>query len=176
MQPILKEMNQMSNLLDETQIENYVKNIALLLSSEEEVQVIGLAAGRMGYALRAFIMRLCHMGFNASMIGDTNVPRVNKRSILLINSSSGETPSIINYAQQAKSENGKIFTTTCSTESTIGLLSDHYILLPTIQSQQLMKSPYEQFSMLLYDYIVIKIMNSLDLNHEKVSHNHSILE
>jgi 6-phospho-3-hexuloisomerase len=176
MQPIIKEITQMSELIDNEQIDNYVKDITLLLSNKENVDVIGLAAGRMGYALRAFIMRLCHMGFNASMIGDTNVPRVNKTSIILINSSSGETPSIIQYAQQAKAENGKIFLTSCSAESTIGLLSNKVIEIPVINSEQLMKSPYEQFSMLLYDYIVIKLMVSLKLNPEKVSYNHSILE
>lgn len=176
MQLILKEMNQMSELVDEAQLDDYVKNITLLLSSKSDVDVIGLAAGRMGYALRAFIMRLCHMGFNASMIGDTNVPRVNENSIILINSSSGETPSIIQYAQQAKCERGKIFLTSCAKDSTIGMLSDFIIQLPTIQSEQLMKSSYEQFSMLLYDYIVIKLMDSLKLDANKVSYNHSILE
>lgn len=176
MQPIIKEINHMSNLINEAQIENYVKSLSLLISSKKDIDIIGLAAGRMGYALRAFIMRLCHMGFNAYMIGDTNVPRVNERSIILINSSSGETPSIIQYAQQAKSEKGKIFLTSCATDSTIGLLSDYSIKLPIIESKQLMKSPYEQFSMLLYDYIVIKLMSSLNLDPDKVSHNHSILE
>ena len=148
----------------------------LLKNNDVKPDLIGLGAGRMGYALRAFIMRLCHMGFNASMIGDTNVPRVKENTIILINSSSGETPSIIQYAQQAKSEKGKIFLTSCSTDSSIGTLSDFIIKLPTVKTQQLMKSPYEQFSMLLYDYIVIKLMNSLDLDSDKVSYNHSILE
>lgn len=167
----------MAESIDETEIDTYVNNLTSLLKNNHlKSDIIGLGAGRMGYALRAFIMRLCHMGFNASMIGDTNVPRVRKNTIILINSSSGETPSIIQYAKQAKYEKGKIFLTSCSTNSTIGLLSDFIIKLPTIQSQQLMKSPYEQFSMLLYDYVVIKLMKSLDLDPDKVSYNHSILE
>ena len=175
MKLILKEMSYMIDLIDENEINHYVDNITVLLA-KGDIDVIGLAAGRMGYALRAFIMRLCHMGFNASMIGDTNVPRVSEKSIILINSSSGETPSIIQYAQQAKSERGKIFLTSCAKDSTIGMLSDFIIQLPTIQSEQLMKSSYEQFSMLLYDYIVIRLMDSLKLDANKVSYNHSILE
>ena len=116
------------------------------------------------------------MGFNASMIGDTNVPRVTKDSIIFVNSSSGETPTILLYAQQASSMSPAIFSTTCNIESSIGLLSDFCITMPPISSEQLMKSPYEQFSMLLYDYIVIKLMGSLNLDPLKVSANHSILE
>ena len=175
MKLILKEMSYMIDLIDENEINHYVDNITVLLA-KGDIDVIGLAAGRMGYALRAFIMRLCHMGFNASMIGDTNVPRVSEKSIILVNSSSGETPSIIQYAHQAKSERGKIFLTSCAKDSTIGMLSDFIIQLPTIQSEQLMKSSYEQFSMLLYDYIVIRLMDSLKLDANKVSYNHSILE
>jgi 6-phospho-3-hexuloisomerase len=167
----------MAEHLDETEIDIYVDNLTMLLKNNDgKSDLIGLGAGRMGYALRAFIMRLCHMGFNASMIGDTNVPRAEENTVILVNSSSGETPSIIQYTQQAKSEKSKIFLTSCSSNSTIGLLSDFSINIPTIQSHQLMKSPYEQFSMLLYDYIVIKLMDSLDLDPSKVSFNHSILE
>tara|TARA_B100001057_G_scaffold464170_2_gene519072 strand:- start:237 stop:740 length:504 start_codon:yes stop_codon:yes gene_type:complete len=167
----------MAEHLDETEIDIYVDNLTILLKNNDgKPDLIGLGAGRMGYALRAFIMRLCHMGFNASMIGDTNVPRAVENTVILVNSSSGETPSIIQYTQQAKSKKSKIFLTSCSSDSTIGLLSDFSINIPTIQSHQLMKSPYEQFSMLLYDYIVIKLMDSLDLDSSKVSFNHSILE
>ena len=116
------------------------------------------------------------MGFNASMIGDTNVPRVRKDTILFVNSSSGETPSILLYSKQAVNENGKIFLTSCNAESSIANYAHSIIKIPVIKSQQLMKSPYEQFSMLLYDYIIMKLVDSLGLELDKISNNHSILE
>lgn len=178
MQEILREMTDMSNQLNSKEVNIYIDNLSqrLSLKKPSEIEIIGLGAGRMGYSLRSFIMRLSHMGFNASMIGDTNVPRVTKDSIIFVNSSSGETPTILLYAQQASSMSPAIFSTTCNIESSIGLLSDFCITMPPISSEQLMKSPYEQFSMLLYDYIVIKLMGSLNLDPLKVSANHSILE
>lgn len=116
------------------------------------------------------------MGFQASMIGDTNVPRVTKSSIVIVNSSSGETPSILQYTQQAIEEGGQIFLTCCNKNSSIAKYSTSLITIPSIKSKQLMKSPYEQFSMLLYDYLVIKLMDILNLDSDVVSHNHSILE
>ena len=175
MKLILDEIDMMHDSLVKNDVESYIELLTEKLSSSSG-DIIGLAAGRMGYALRAFIMRLNHMGFNASMIGDTNVPRVKQDSILFINSSSGETPSILLFAEQAKNEKGEIFLTTCNKKSSIGKLSNSIIQIPTIQSVQLMKSPYEQFSMLLYDYIIYRLVESLGLDKEKISSNHSILE
>ena len=107
MNPIINEVTKMSDALDENEVNQYIKCLIPYLASPS-VEIIGLAAGRMGYALRSFIMRLSHMGFNATMIGDTNVPRVKENSVIFVNSSSGETPSIVLYTEQAK-ENGKIF-------------------------------------------------------------------
>ena len=107
MKLILDEINMMLDSLVENEVENYIGLLTEKLSSSSG-DIIGLAAGRMGYSLRAFIMRLNHMGFNASMIGDTNVPRVRQNSILFINSSSGETPSILLFAEQGSfTLNGK---------------------------------------------------------------------
>ena len=175
MKLILDEIDMMHDSLIKNDVESYIELLTEKLSSSSG-DIIGLAAGRMGYALRAFIMRLNHMGFNASMIGDTNVPRVKQDSILFINSSSGETPSILLFAEQAKNEKGEIFLTTCNKKSSIGKLSNSIIQIPTIQSVQLMKSPYEQFSMLLYDYIIYRLVETLGLDKEKISSNHSILE
>ena len=175
MKLILDEIDMMHDSLVKNDVESYIELLTEKLSSSSG-DIIGLAAGRMGYALRAFIMRLNHMGFNASMIGDTNVPRVKQDSILFINSSSGETPSILLFAEQAKNEKGEIFLTTCNKKSSIGKLSNSIIQIPTIQSVQLMKSPYEQFSMLLYDYIIYRLVETLGLDKQKISSNHSILE
>ena len=175
MKPILDEMNMMVDSLVEIEVESYIDLLTERLSSQPR-DIIGLAAGRMGYSLRAFIMRLNHLGFNASMIGDTNVPRVRQNSILFINSSSGETPSILLFAEQAKKEQGEIFLTTCNKDSSIGKHANSIIQIPIIESVQLMKSPYEQFSMLLYDYIIFRLVETLGLDEEKVSSNHSILE
>lgn len=175
MKPILNEINLMFDSLAENEVESYLESLTEKLSSPS-INIIGLGAGRMGYSLRAFIMRLNHMGFNASMIGDTNVPRVKENSILFVNSSSGETPSILLFVEQAVKEKGEIFLTTCNKESSIGKHANCIIQIPTIESEQLMKSPYEQFSMLLYDYIIFRLVETLGLDKERISSNHSILE
>ena len=48
--------------------------------------------------------------------------------------------------------------------------------MPKIDSHQLMKSIYEQYTMLLLDYVAEEVVSQLDLNRDEITHNHSILE
>lgn len=172
MKTILSELTDMYQMVDPNELDDFCHELAVKLPT----QVVGIGAGRMGYSLRAFIMRLTHFGFDASMLGDTNVRRIGKKSIVLINSSSGETPSNILFAQQAKNAEANVFTITCNKSSSIGLLSDNLLTLPTIESHQMMKTIYEQFSYLLLDYIAQRLCIIKKLDKNWVSENHSILE
>src|SRR5512137_2637182 len=88
---ILDELRSFENVFDN---DDYRSVVTTVSSFFEGGKIIGLGAGRMGYSLRAFIMRLSHIGFNASMIGDTNVPRCDENTLCIVNSSSGNTDSI----------------------------------------------------------------------------------
>ena len=133
---ILNELNLAWKQADLVELENLVDFILRKKSNS----FVGLGAGRMGYSLQSFIMRLSHLGLKSFMIGDTTVPRINENSVVLINSSSGETESIKLYAQQ------------------------------------IMKTIYEQYSFLLFDHLVMMLINKLQLDKELIETNHSILE
>lgn len=140
--------------------------------------IVGLGAGRMGYSLRAFIMRLSHIGASAFMIGDTSVPRVNKDSLVLVNSSSGETPSVLLFARQAKEAGSHIilFTQSSSRLSSIASISDLVLTYGKVESQQLMKTVPEQSSWILFDALASHIVKTYGLDVRTIEQNHSILE
>ena len=139
-------------------------------------RVIGIGAGRMGYSLRGFIMRLVHMGASASFIGDTNVPSIQQSSTVIINSSSGETPTIKIFAQQAKDRGAAVFLITQNPISEIGKLSDVILEIPTMESEQVMKTLPEQYSFILLDYITTVIVSRLGIAHDFLKDNHSVFE
>lgn len=145
-------------------------------AKERNYNIIGIGAGRMGYSLRAFIMRLSHVGYESYFIGDTTLPRIDEKSIVIINSSSGETPTNILYAQQAKEAKSYIITITTNKDSTIAKLSDQLVIIPQMNSHQLMKTIYEQYTYLLLDYVAEQVVSELDLDRDIITHNHSILE
>ena len=130
----------------------------------------------MGYALRAFIMRLNHFGYLASMIGDTNVPRIGENDIVIINSSSGETPSIKLLSKQAKEVGSKLCLITANKDSSISKLADLTVTYDTPSSGQLMKTYHEQLTWVLFDCISQRIFDKAALVKSSVEKNHSILE
>ena len=138
--------------------------------------IVGFGAGRMGYAMRAFIMRLSHIGFNAYMIGDTSFPRIGQRTLILVNSSSGETPTSLLYAQQAKNEGGYLICVSQNSDSTLGKMSDQIIQYPMVASKQIMKTLPEQFTFILFDVLSEAIIRQLNKNRAFISNNHSISE
>lgn len=147
-----------------------------LICSGNFDHIVGFGAGRMGYALRAFIMRLSHIGFDAYMIGDTGFPRIGRRTLILVNSSSGETPTSILYAQQAINEGGHVIGITQNSESTLGKISDQLIQYPIVPSKQIMKTLPEQFTFILFDVLSEAIIRQSDRGRQFISNNHSISE
>jgi 6-phospho-3-hexuloisomerase len=121
-------------------------------------------------------MRLSHIGFEAYMIGDTTLPRVGHGDLVLVNSSSGNTPSILLYTEQAKQAGATIISLSANNESKIASLADRTICYTVEEDFQLMKTSYEQFSFLFWDFVAQKIIVSGNLNVEKIEYNHSILE
>ena len=172
MKKIISELSYIISQFDFSQID-------LILSEFEnnvENNYVGFGAGRMGYSLRAFIMRLDHLGFKSFMIGDTNFPNLDSNTTVFINSSSGETETNILYVKQAIKFKARTTLFTSNKDSTLASICDNTIIYPQIKSHQLMKTHYEQFTFLLFDYICGLLVDKLKLDINKIENNHSISE
>lgn len=167
---ILKEIDECLSLTTKEHIEQIVE----LIKSKERIITIG--AGRMGYSLKAFSMRLSHLGYNSFHIGDTNLPRIDKNDLIIIGSGSGETKTIVEYAKIAKSVNCSIVLVTHEPLSSIGIISNLIIPIKKIKTRQIMKSVYEQSTYILYDFICSSLVNTFSLDIKWIESNHSILE
>jgi 6-phospho-3-hexuloisomerase len=168
---IFNELNALWASVDEAVLDEIVHEII-----DCKGNIICLGAGRMGYGVQAFAMRLSHLGFNAFMIGDTTLPRINNGDLIIVNSSSGETPSIALLADLAKDHGGKLLCFTSGKHSTLAKMSDLVLLYEKYESAQLMKSLYEQFSFLLFDHIASKVFLAGRKEKSWVENNHSVLE
>ena len=170
---IIKELEEIFSSIDTIEYELFLNSF---IDGIDSSKVIGIGAGRMGYSLRAFIMRLSHMKFNASMIGDTNVPSICNNTKVIINSSSGETESLFLFAQKARVNGAKIFLVTSNPNSSIGKISHNILSYKNINSLQIMKSVYEQFTLLLLDAIALDLSEKKNIGRDVMQKNHSILE
>ena len=148
-------------------------------------KIVCAGAGRMGFALRGFSMRLAHLGKQAFMLGDTNVPHTSSGDLVIIGSGSGETQTIYDLAQTAKTHGATIATITGNPESRIGKLSDIKLIMKApsatraiegLRSVQPMTSLNEQCLAILLDSIVLDLMFAMNETHDTMWRRHSNLE
>lgn len=178
---ILEELAQGVKRLDAQQLEQYVNELAVAN------KIYAAGAGRSGLMIRAFAMRLMHLGKQVHVLGDVTAPHTSAGDLLLIGSGSGETQSLVAAAQKAKSSGMRIALCTIDGASTLARLADVTVVLPgaspkvlhdenKIASIQPMGSSYEQLSLLVYDAAVMALMEKLGQTSDGMFARHANVE
>ena len=73
---------------------------AALMEFSSRIFVAG--AGRSGLCMRAFGMRLMHLGKTVYVVGETTTPSIAATDLLILGSGSGRTASLLAMAEQAQ--------------------------------------------------------------------------
>ena len=114
-------------------------------------------------------------------------PRIySQTSRRVIGSGSGETASLVVMAQRAKKFGAKLVTLTIHPEASIGSLADAVVTIPgatpkssladTVKSIQPMGNAFEQMSWLVYDAIIMILMDKLHKEADEMFKLHANLE
>jgi len=164
---------------------NFISEEELIKSILSSNKVVCVGAGRVGFALRGFSMRLAHLGKQAFMLGDSNVPRIAKGDLLVVASGSGETQTIYDLVKIGKKEGAKIALITGNPDSRMGKLADIKLILRApsktkeivgFTSIQPMTTLNEQCLSILLDSLVLDLMEKMEETHESMWGRHSNLE
>lgn len=178
-QLILQEIGTVLQKIDDTEVQQFIQEIG------EAQKIVSTGAGRVGMAVRGFTMRLGHLGLSAHMVGDTTVPSVGKGDLLLVASGSGETQTIVDLVSIARKNGCRIALITGNPDSRMGQMADVIVQLlapsktKSIQgftSRQPMTTLNEQCLGILFDAIVLKLMEQRNETHETMWSRHSNLE
>ncbi|WP_171654578.1 6-phospho-3-hexuloisomerase [Paenibacillus foliorum] len=176
---VIKELNRAASLISEETAQSLVDRIM----KAEKIFVAG--AGRSGLMMRAFAMRMMHMGLQVYVVGESVTPGLAEADLLIIGSGSGETKSLLSMASKAKSLGAGVAIATVNPESSIGLLADIVIQIPALSkdtsdggltSIQPMGSLFEQSLLLLFDSIILQMMDKLNLDSSAMFGKHANLE
>lgn len=177
---VLAELNGTLSQIDNAQADILASRIL----ASKKVLVAG--AGRSGFAVKAFAMRLMHMGFDAYVVGETVTPNLETEDLLLIGSGSGETGSLITMANKAKALKGGLALVTIFPDSSIGKLADITVRIPAptpkaktdngLTSIQPMGSLFEQSLFLFLDIVILKLMGLKSKDSDTMFKRHANLE
>jgi 6-phospho-3-hexuloisomerase len=180
--------NEISEVLDS--IDDNKLNQLVDLLSNPNVKVLGYSAGRMGFGLKAFMMRLNHLGIKAYWFGDNYVPPMNENDIFICCSNSGTTKSVANIMDIFKAKaKGKVVAFVGNEDSKMGKEADITIKFKTcngglnsaddpskITSIQPMTTLTEQAMFILFDIVALMLINRLHINVSETKQFHSNIE
>lgn len=159
-----------------------------LMNEIHSAKTVFLAgAGRSLLALRAFAMRLMHIGLTAHLVGDTVTPALREGDLLLIGSGSGETGGLVNMAKKAKQLKGRLAVVSIFPDSTLGKMADVMVRIPAY-TDKLPESPdnrrctlpggsmFEQAILLLGDAMIIPLSEKTGTPTDRAFARHANLE
>ncbi len=163
LEDILEELHTNSEKISEEQL----ADLCDLIQNANHIFLAG--AGRSGMVIRGFANRLMHLGYSVSVVGEISSPHSAEGDLVIIASGSGETDSLLSIAKKSKLSGVRIALVTMDDKSSIGVLADSTVVLPGSSpklknagtgdvSFQPMGSAFEQLCFLLFDTIVLELM------------------
>jgi 6-phospho-3-hexuloisomerase len=120
----VEELRALLGGVDSRQVQDLVESI----DAARSVFVAG--AGRSGLSMRAFAMRLMHMGIAAHVVGEITAPAFAPGDILVVGSGSGATPTLVALSEKAKKLGGRLALLTTDPASPIGRAADVIVRIP----------------------------------------------
>ncbi|WP_332696430.1 6-phospho-3-hexuloisomerase [Halalkalibacter lacteus] len=142
--------------------------------------------GRSGFMMKAFAMRLMHLGLDVHVIGSAATPDAKEGDLLILGTGSGETESLKSYSSKAKKIGLKIITVTSFIDSTLGKAADITLRIPSptpksnkesaITSIQPMGTLFEQSLLICLDSLVMEVMEALSKTAAEMFTKHANLE
>ena len=174
---VLEEHRKVLLDVDDAETEKLLDAIA----EAECIQVFGM--GRMKCAVRAFVMRLMHMGLDAHVVYDTTCPNIGPGDLLIVNAAC----TAIGYQviQFAKRLGPKIVAITANPHSKSAKLCDFIVNLKgqvhggrdyEIPSIQPMAALFEQTIFVYEDIIIQLLMKKLGITAEQMEKRHTNLD
>ena len=142
--------------------------------------------GRSGLFMKAFAMRLMHLGLHVYVVDDVTTPALAADDVLVLASGSGKTASMVHYAGKAKEIGATVVLITAYPDSPIGHHADKVVRIPAptpkvedrsgFQSVQPMANLFEQSLALLLDICTLQLMDALRKTGEQMFAHHANLE
>lgn len=160
-----------------------VNAVAEAIMEADAVYVCG--AGRSLLMMKAFAMRLVHLGLNAYVVGETITPAIERGHLLIAGTGSGQTRTTLAMAEAAKGRRARVVAMTAHAESPVGRCADLVLNIPApvpgpATLPRLSKQPpgslFEQSLLILCDSIVMILMERLGVTEEMMIARHTKLE
>ena len=181
---IKQVLSELEACVSQVSIESLAQALALV---EGASRIFVAGAGRSGLCMRAFGMRLMHLGKTVYVVGETITPGIAANDLLILGSGSGRTASLLTMARQAQNQEAKVLLFTTDAASPISELADQLVHVPAPSlgmnagereqmSIQPMGTLFEQSLFILCDSLILSMMRQSGVSAEQMLERHANLD
>ena len=166
-----KLIDELTHTLTKIDTEDAEKFVELV---DEANEVFCAGAGRSGFQIKGFAMRLMHMGKASYVVGETCTPNIKEDGLL------------VNHPTKAKEVGAKVALITINPESTIAKMADVVVEISApspksakqgdVVSIQPMGSLFEQSEGILMDISIMMLMERKGLDSDTMFGRHANME
>jgi 6-phospho-3-hexuloisomerase len=175
---ILAEIDHVLARVDEKQI----TQLCDAVQNARHIFIHGL--GREGLVMRAFAMRLMHLGLKVAVVGDVTTPPIGPGDLFLASCGPGHLATVQALMEIARRAGGQVAVITAQPEAPVAQRADIVVYLPAqtmaekemSSSSQVMGSAFEQSLWILLDALVPRLQVALGQTAEDLRQRHTNLE
>jgi 6-phospho-3-hexuloisomerase len=158
--------------------------VALVDAVLQAKRVFVGGAGRSLLMMKAFAMRLMHLGISAHVVGETITPAVEPGDLLILGTGSGQTRTTLAIMEAARDRGARTAAITAHPTSPIARGADIVLEIQTpitgrdlpFRSHQPPGSLFEQCLLILCEGVVLRLMQPLGTTEEQMRARHTKLE
>jgi 6-phospho-3-hexuloisomerase len=178
-QQVLGELGAVFARLDE----EIPRQMTAAITQSRRIALHGV--GREGLMMKAFAMRLIHLGFDAHVVGDVTTPPISAGDLLIASTGPGSTQTVLAIMNVAKSAGAQVMLITAQPESKAAQIADDVITLPAqtmandgdgSNSLLPMGSIFEIAMLLFFDLIALLLRDQTDQTADQMRRRHTNLE
>ncbi|WP_208585610.1 6-phospho-3-hexuloisomerase [Gracilibacillus suaedae] len=182
-------MKQRTTLVDEAKKaflsinEEDIEMFAQHVLQARKIFIYGL--GRERLMLKAFAMRLMHLGFDVHMVGDVTTPRITEKDLFITSSGTGYLSTVDALLKIVKNSGAKVvYMTADKTSSLVAYATQAIVIeaqtmkdeISNRQSLQPMGAVFEQAQLFLFEWLILVLKEISNISDEEMEQYHTNLE
>ena len=149
-------------------------------------QILVYGCGREALQMKGFAMRLFHLGLPVSVVGDMTTPALGRGDVFFASSGPGETTTVLTLMKVAHAARAKNLLVTAQPKASAADLADFMLVVPaqTMADDQgpqkssvlPMGSVFEGALFVLFEILVLRLKEMLDVSSEAMRARHTNME
>ncbi|MEP5729477.1 MAG: SIS domain-containing protein [Sulfitobacter sp.] len=147
--------------------------------------VLLYGCGREGVQMRGLAMRLYHLGCRVGMVADMNAPPLGPGDLFVVSAGPGELSTVTALMKVAKRDGAQVLFLTATRMAQAAALADHVVVIPAQtmandqeepQSILPMGSVYEGALFMLFEMMILRLRDKMDITPDQMRLRHTNME